>query len=135
MQNIIDIKLIKFILIGVLNTIFSAFIMFGLYNKLHLGYWGASSIAYILASILSFFLNKNFTFKSHGTVAKTGVKFAINIAVCYLISYSIAQPSVTLLLARFNLKSSSIEQISMLFGMVLFTGLNYLGQRFFAFKE
>jgi hypothetical protein len=27
------------------------------------------------------------------------------------------------------------DNVSMLVGMVLFTGLNYLGQRFFAFKS
>ncbi|SCJ68100.1 Uncharacterised protein [uncultured Clostridium sp.] len=32
-------------------------------------------------------------------------------------------------------ETSVVEQISMLFGMCLFTALNYIGQRFFAFKE
>lgn len=32
-------------------------------------------------------------------------------------------------------ETSVVEQISMRFGMCLFTALNYIGERFFAFKE
>lgn len=133
-SDFFDIKFWKFILVGVLNTIFSAVVMFLLYNIASFGYWGSSVISYILGSILSFVLNRNFTFENSGSVSGTAVKFVINVAVCYFIAFCISKPLVEVLLSNIQLSVSIKEQIAMLFGMVLFTLLNYVGQRFFAFK-
>lgn len=133
-SDFFDIKFWKFILVGVLNTIFSAVVMFLLYNIASFGYWGSSVISYILGSILSFVLNKNFTFENSGSVSGTAVKFVINVAVCYFVAFGISKPLVEVLLSNIQLSVSIKEQIAMLFGMVLFTLLNYVGQRFFAFK-
>ena len=135
LSKFFDVKFLKFIFVGMINTIVSMAIMFLLYNLAHFGYWGSSVISYILASILSFFLNKNFTFKNDEPIAKAAVKFSINVAICYVLAYSISKPAVIFLLSKFSLSTSTIEQIAMLFGMVLFTVLNYFGQRFFAFKN
>jgi putative flippase GtrA len=134
-RGLFDIKFLKFVLVGIINTIFSTVIMFLLYNLASFGYWGSSSVSYILASILSFFLNKNFTFRNKESTAKTALRFTVNIAVCYLAAYSISKPIVTRILSNTSLSKSIVEQFSMLLGMVLFTMLNYIGQRFFAFKE
>ena len=61
------------------------------------------------------------------------VRFAANIAVCYLIAYGAAKPLCLRLLA--NASVSTRDNVAMLVGMVFFTGLNYLGQRFFAFRS
>ncbi len=134
-RKFLDMKFMKFIIIGIGNTIFSAFIMFFLYNLLNLGYWGSSSISYILGSILSFILNKKFTFRNKDSILKTGFKFTINILICYLIAYGLAKSIMTHYLTNVFLNTKVAEQISMLLGMILFTLLNYIGQRFFAFKE
>ena len=130
-----DIKFLKFVLVGIINTIFGTAIMFLLYNLANFGYWGSSAVSYILASILSFFLNKNFTFRNKESTLKTALRFTVNIAVCYLLAYSMSKPIVIGILSNTSLSKSVVEQISMLLGMVLFTTLNYVGQRFFAFKE
>ena len=57
----------------------------------------------------------------------------IIIAVCYLIAYGIAKPLCLRLLS--GAAVSTRDNAAMLVGMVLFTGLNYLGQRFFAFRS
>lgn len=134
MNKFVDTKLLKFLIVGVTNTLFSIIIMFMLYNLLHFGYWGSSAISYILGSILSFILNKNFTFKNKDSLLKTGIKFVIIVVICYLIAYSVAKPIIFIVLQNIIISVSIIEQISMLFGMVLYTLLNYFGQRFFAFK-
>jgi len=133
-KGLFDIKFLKFILVGIINTIFGTGIMFLLYNLTRLGYWGSSSVSYVLASILSFFLNKNFTFRNNESTVKTALRFTVNIAICYLLAYSISKPMVTMILLNTSLSKSIVEQVSMLLGMVLFTMLNYVGQRFFAFK-
>jgi len=134
-KGLFDIKFLKFLLVGIINTIFGTVIMFLLYNLTSFGYWGSSTVSYILASILSFFLNKTFTFRNKESTVKTALRFTVNIAVCYLLAYSISKPIVTRILSNTSLSKSIVEQVSMLLGMVLFTTLNYVGQRFFAFKE
>jgi hypothetical protein len=61
------------------------------------------------------------------------LRFAVNIAVCYLLAYGIAKPICLRLLANANVTLR--DNVSLFVGMVLFTGLNYLGQRLFAFQE
>jgi putative flippase GtrA len=134
-KGLFDIKFLKFILVGIINTIFGTGTMFLLYNLANFGYWGSSAVSYILASILSFFLNKTFTFRNSESTVKTALRFTVNIAVCYLVAYSISKPIVTMILSNTSLSKSTVEQVSMFLGMILFTTLNYVGQRFFAFKE
>ncbi|MBP1743142.1 MAG: GtrA family protein [Firmicutes bacterium] len=134
-KKFFDIKFLKFIAVGIINTAFSAIIMFFLYNTAKFGYWGSSVTAYILASIMSFFLNKSFTFNNKNSVMETAYKFALNVAVCYFVAYSVSKPLMIFLLTNAELSAHIIDQIAMLFGMVIFTMLNYIGQRFFAFKE
>lgn len=61
------------------------------------------------------------------------MRFALNIAVCYLLAYGIAKPAVNWMLSGASV--SLRDNCSMFAGMVLFTGFNYIGQRFFAFRE
>lgn len=130
-----DLKLVKFLAVGVLNTGFSAVIMFLLYNLAHFGYWRSSAISYLLGAILSYVLNKKFTFQNRDAVWKTALKFAINVGVCYVLAYSLAQPAVTWALSFLSLEKSVVEQIAMLTGMALYTLFNYIGQRFFSFRQ
>lgn len=128
-----DAKLIKFVIVGVINTVVGMAIMFGLYNLAGCSYWMSSAANYILTSILSYFLNKTFTFGNKGGVGSTALRFALNIAVCYLLAYGIAKPTVGWLLSGTSV--SLRDNCSMFTGMILFTGFNYIGQRFFAFRE
>lgn len=133
MKKIFDVKLMKFIAVGIINTILGMGIMFGLYNLAGCSYWLSSIANYVLTSILSFVLNKYFTFKNHGNLVKSAIKFTVNIIVCYIIAYGVAKP----LVFRF-LSSATValrENVAMFVGMCFFTGLNYFGQRFFSFKE
>ena len=133
MQNIFDKKLFKFLIVGVINTLVGTVIMFGMYNIIGAGYWVSSITNYVLTSILSFVLNKYFTFQNKTKSFSQIVRFILNILVCYGLAYGIAKPLVRLLLSGQN--KSIRDNVAMLFGMCFFTGLNYLGQRFFAFKD
>ena len=87
----------------------------------------------ILTSILSFFLNKFFTFQNKEKSIGQVVRFAVNIAACYLLAYGIAKPLCLHLLS--SAAATVRDNVSMLVGMCLFTAFNYCGQRFFAFKK
>lgn len=132
-KKISDSTVLRFVLVGVVNTLVGMAIMFGLYNLAHCSYWISSACNYILTSILSFFLNKYFTFQNQEKSAVQAVRFAVNIAVCYLLAYGIAKPLCIWLLS--GVSQTVRDNVSMLVGMCLFTVLNYLGQRFFAFAS
>ena len=129
----VDVTAIRFVIVGIINTLFGTAIMFVFYNVFHLSYWISSASNYFFGSILSYFLNKSFTFRYGKTDWRSVFRFTVNILICYLLAYGVAKP-----LARWFLEgySQSIqENVAMLVGMVFFVGLNYLGQRFFAFKK
>ena len=98
-------------------------------------------VGYILGSILSYFLNKYFTFKNKDKGWKPIVKFALNIAICYGLAYGIAIPLISMLCTAnsWTMFGWSVEKFagnfSMIVGACLFVAFNYIGQRFFAFKE
>lgn len=123
----------RFVLVGVINTLFGTAIMFVFYNVFGLSYWLSSASNYFFGSILSYFLNKYYTFRYKKRDWKVVGRFALNIAACYLIAYGIAKPLITALMSGFAVNVQ--ENVAMVCGMGLFVVLNYLGQRFFAFKE
>lgn len=61
---------VKFIFVGIINTVFGTAIMFGLYNLAGCSYWISSAANYFLGSILSFALNKHFTFRNQDAIGK-----------------------------------------------------------------
>ena len=131
-QKLLDKTFLRFVLVGMINTLFGTSIMFLFYNVFHFGYWISSVSNYFFGSILSYFLNKHFTFQNKSRDPTVVVRFIINIAVCYLVAYGIAKP-----FAHFVLTGASLQlrdNAAMLVGTGVFVVLNYLGQRFFAFK-
>lgn len=131
-SKIINNTLVKFLAVGVVNTLIGAGIMFLLYNVANCSYWLSSAANYVVGGIVSFFLNKYFTFENKGWSWGQVWRFALNVAVCYFIGYGLAKPAVLWLLKGQAVKIQ--ENVAMAVGMCLYTGLNYLGQRFFAFK-
>lgn len=129
----IDGTAIRFIIVGLINTLFGTAIMFVFYNVFHLSYWISSASNYFFGSILSYFLNKSYTFKYGKTDWRSVFRFTLNILLCYFLAYGIAKPLARWFLEGYN--QSIQENIAMLVGMVFFVSLNYLGQRFFAFKR
>jgi putative flippase GtrA len=140
MKKLLDSSFIRFLIVGVINTLVGTAVMFGLYNLagLHtwgqLGYWLSTIGNYTVGSVVSFFLNKHYTFKNKEKGKAVVIRFVINIAVCMTLAYGIAQKCVELALAGTFLSQQLQGNISMLVGMGLFVLLNYFGQRFFAFK-
>ena len=131
-SKLLDASVWKFLLVGVGNTLLSMVLMFALEG---LGYWPSTAIAYVAGAVLSFFLNRHFTFRSEETMGRSAVKFALNVAVCYLLAYGIAQPVMELIPQPVFVPSLWWGRLTKLVGMGLYTVLNYFGQRFFAFQK
>lgn len=133
LKKVFDKTFLTFIAVGVVNTLFGMTIMFFCYNILNLGYWFSSGMNYVCGSVLSYFLNKKFTFKVEETTKKSIIRFIINITVCYIIAYGIAKPLVLYLFAGLGERLQG--NLALGAGMGLFVLLNYVGQRFWAFKQ
>ena len=131
MKKLMDPTMFKFLLVGVFNTLVGCGTMFLLYNLAGCSYWLSSAANYIVGGVVSFFLNKYFTFQNRERSWKQVGKFVVTVAVCYLLAYGVAKPLTIYVLAGQAVNIQ--ENAAMLAGMCLYTGLNYLGQRFFAF--
>lgn len=140
-KQLLDPTFFRFILVGIVNTLVGYGVMFGLYNLAGLhtwgdaGYWISSAANYIVGSVVSFFLNKHFTFRNQEKGAGVVLRFVINISVCWLLAYGLAKPAVSWALGGMGLGGQLLGNLTMLFGSGLFVLLNYFGQRFFAFQK
>ena len=131
--SLFDAKMWKFLLVGVLNTLVGDGLSFLLINVTDMNLWLATAMPTALASVMSYFLNKHFTFKNTEKGWKPVLRFALNIAACYLLAYGIGIPAMQWMLA--DATPALRDNLTKLTGMCLFVGFNYLGQRFFAFRE
>ena len=130
-----DKSFLVFLVVGVVNTLFGTAIMLVLYNLFGFSYWVSSFCDYFFGSILSFFLNKHFTFHYQHSDLRSILKFAANIVVCYLLAYSIALPLTRYALENMHLSKAIVENIAMLVGTGLFMLINYAGQKLFVFNK
>lgn len=134
-------EVIHFGMVGVLNTLLGWGIMALLYNLIHLNYWLSSGISYFIGSVFSYHANAKLTFKVEKRDKWLPWRFAINIIVCYLVSFSVAKPLVARLieftgLARGGgLSQALFENIAMIFGMGIFIVMNFCGQKLFVFRK
>jgi putative flippase GtrA len=147
LKNFFDIKFWKFILVGIINTLVGNGLQFILYNFTPLnslestGVFIASAMGYIIGSIVSYFLNKYFTFKNSEKGWRPIVRFAVNIAVCWVIAYVIAIPLTAFICTSMSLGlfgmsvADTSANLSMLVGRELFLDCHDTGQRCYGCKE
>ena len=127
---------IRFIIVGILNTMIGTVAMLLCYDCLGMGYWSSSAMNYIVGSIFSYFANKYFTFKNYSHSKRDIILFTLNIALCYFIAYGVAKPLTNYMLVSVmncNMDNDVITKVSMFVGMGLFVVINYIGQRKFVF--
>lgn len=139
-----DRSFVVFLCVGVLNTFVGMGVGFICINALDMSYGWSMFYNYLIGSIVSYFLNKRFAFHYQGTDWRSVMKFALNIVVCFLIAIPVARPATGWCLRQMveplatvgvHLSDKLIDNVSVLTGTALFTIVNYLGQRFYAFKQ
>ena len=145
LKTFFDIKFFKFILVGLLNTAVGEGVILLL---LHLAgwkhfSWGAGMAAFVgtvVGSVVSYFLNKYFTFKNKEKGWKPLVRFTVNIVACLLIRVVVATVvsalSKAASLSMFGMDVDTFAaNLSWAVGACTFVACNYIGQRFFAYRE
>ncbi|MDR6878602.1 GtrA family protein [Bacillus sp. 3255] len=125
----------RFLLVGLFNTLVGLSSSFALFNLLHLNYWASTFIGNTIGAIVSYFLNRTFTFRSRATVGSSWWKFAVVIMSCYGLSYG-----GSLLLAEAaaaiwpGIPAGWLHNGAILVGNGVYTIGNYLGHKYFTFR-
>lgn len=152
-KKFIDKKTLKFLIVGVANTAvgmsimllldfifnstvpdFAAKLVFVLGTTNYTAaYIISSAVNYIVGGILSYFLNKYWSFGNKEKSKLIVVKFIVTVVLCYAIAYLGAKPLMELALKNTDMANRWKEFIALIVGAGLYTVLNYFGQRFFAF--
>lgn len=118
-------SLLKFLVVGILNTLLSLLIIFGLKYFYAFGDIVANFTGYIAGLICSFTLNKKWTFNHTGQLSITLVKFVLTFIIAY---------AVNIICVLFLIKLGVNAYLSHLLVMPIYTILFYLGSKFFVFK-
>jgi putative flippase GtrA len=125
----------RFLLVGLFNTLIGLTTSFALYNLLHLNYWMSTFTGNTVGAIVSYTLNRTFTFRSKASVKSSWWKFALIILICYGVSYGVSlllADAVSSLLP--SLPANWLHNAAILLGNGIYTIGNYLGHKYFTFR-
>ena len=118
-------QFVKFCIVGILNTALTLGVIFVLMRGFAVNYVLANMIGYVLGLVNSFLWNKTWTFRSTGSLGRESVAF---LAV-FGVSYAIQLGALVLLKETCNLHVEVAQVVS----MVIFSAVNFLGNKFFSF--
>jgi putative flippase GtrA len=124
---------IRFLFVGMINTLISAVVIFLLMTLLGQGYWTSTFIGNSVGIISSFLLNRSFTFASKITIKKGVFPFLMVVFLSYCFSYSLSHFSASFLWKTD--RGINQEQFAVLLGMILYSMTNYIGQKRFVFQK
>ena len=118
---------IRFLMVGVLNTAVGLGTIYACKYFLSLGDVSANVIGYAVGLLNSFFWNRRWTFLHSGSPVATAGRFALVFAIAYL-----ANLSAMLILTRSLILNSYVAQA---IATIPYTVLFYLGSRYFVFAN
>nr|WP_309100246.1 GtrA family protein [Fredinandcohnia onubensis] len=118
---------IRFLLVGLINTIVGLSSIFLLLHVAGLSYWLSTFLGNSVGAIVSYLLNRRFTFNSKATFGRSIPLFILVILCCYFLSYSASKFVVDFILLPYT------NEIAVLLGTGLYTISNYFGQKYIVF--
>lgn len=125
-HSILKHSLVKFISVGILNTLLSVVVIFSLKYFANISDLLANAIGYTVGLSCSFILNKRWTFNHSDHVLSTILKFLLVFAVSYLFNL------VTVLSM---IKFGSNPYFAHLAGIPIYSVLFYIGSRHYVFTK
>lgn len=127
---------LRFLIVGVVNTIIGLTSMYSFFKIFGLDYWVSTLLGNAIGAVVSYSLNKIFTFKNTSSIKRNLWKFILVIVLCYFISYYLGyQMSYLLNFLGNSPFDGYIEDLAIFFGACIYTLTNYLGQKFFVFGK
>lgn len=124
---------IRFLLVGILNTIIGLSLMFLLKNGMNWPYWMATFIGNSIGAAASFLLNRSFTFKSKVSFGNGLIKFIAVILICYVVSFSAGKYTASINMAKPIRLLIPTDNLAIIIGTGFYTIMNYFGQKYFVF--
>lgn len=122
----IDKTFIRFVIVGLANTLIGYTIIMILFHLIGLSYSLSYFLSYLVGIIISFFLNRHFVFFSQNDKRKEFIKFLIAFALSYSVSYF-----GLYLIMEYQLLHANIAFFA---GMVIYSTLFYLLNRYITFR-
>ncbi|MHB8062078.1 MAG: GtrA family protein [Ruminiclostridium sp.] len=120
--------IVKYGLVGVINTLITGIILFVLMNGFGVSYDISNAVGYVAGFFNSFIMNKFWTFKGNqASTLRQLIKFTAVFAICYLIQLSL----VIFMVEKLNVN----KNISQLVGMVFYTLIGFVFNKLFTFKK
>jgi len=116
----------RFLLVGVLNTCLGYTIIFSSMYLLGLSPILSNALGYLIALLISFILNRTFTFKSRGRSSSELLRFLAVFAVAYCVNLAVL----------YELLNSSFthEAVSQIIAGVVYVVLSYVMNKFLVFR-
>jgi putative flippase GtrA len=131
----IDPLLLKFILVGIMNTAAGLSAIFLLLNVINVSYWLSTFLGNIIGAAVSYYLNRSFTFSSQASINRSLPRFIIVIVFCYFVSFSFAKAAAEFIYTGFpQAFILTQDMLAVLMGAGFYTILNFWGQKYFVFK-
>lgn len=137
MRIYINSEFIRFLFVGIINTLIGLGTIYFLYNFVNLNYWSSTALGNILGGICSFFLNKSFTFKVSVWQLGQLYRFATVTIISYFSSYYLGYLLI-LFVQQVHLEGIlsfvGTDNISILLASGLYTIFNYFGHKNYTFR-
>lgn len=121
-----DKTFVRFLFVGVLNTIIGYSIIMVFFHLAGLTYGVSYFLSYVVGVVISFFLNREFVFFSKNHKLLEFFRFLISFGISYIVSY--------LFLYLFVEYQILGENIAFLGGMVIYSTLFYFLNKYIVFK-
>ncbi|WP_430509177.1 GtrA family protein [Gottfriedia solisilvae] len=125
---------VRFLIVGLINTLVGLTIMYVLYHLANQSYWLSTFIGNSVGAVVSFILNRSFTFKSNGSIQKSIIKFLLVILCCYFISYHLGTLLVDWSVKEMDYAISFQTDLAILLSTAIYTITNYICQKQFVFR-
>ncbi len=133
------IQLLRYAVVGVMNTLLTLVIIFVCKSLLGVNPWLANAIGYVAGFINSFLWNKLWVFRSNNAMMGEAVKFCMGFLLCYLLQFA-ATWLITEQTALGDMEwvifgfTISGYGVATLLGMVVYTLANFVFNRLVTLK-
>ena len=126
-MQIINITFVRFILVGIVNTIIGYSLIMLFFHVFGLTYGSSYFLSYVISFVISFFLNRRFVFFSKNKKMREFIKFSLSFFISYVISYIFLY-----LFVEYKIMDADIAFFA---GMVIYSSLFYLLNRHVTFSS
>lgn len=145
-KKLVDRTLLRYLAVGVVNFIVCTALMFLLFNLCGFSEHVAPLVNYGLGSLIWYLACRFFLFPQNRTSLRQLLRFAVDVLICYAVSYYVISPLFSPLLLRadsvrrfFSFGGGSEQKITgnceMTVGAGAYAILNYFGQRYYVFRD